>query len=310
MADAVSSRGIGFPRRVWRRLPRRIRVAGNVMIHRSRQAGRDLRASLQMTLSHASALEDSARWRLDSFRGRSGLFRVEDLSGTVDSTDLPVIVCLWKRPQRIDQILEQLDAQTNARPVRLLLWNNNPSNDSHYRARIAAFQQKHSLASVEYVNSTRNLGGLARFYLARRLLRHGYRGHFIMLDDDEDVTAGFTDSLLACAEPHQIAGWWAYKYVDSHWNRTAAKPGEIADYVGTGGTICDVDIVRDRTFFTDLPRRFSFLEDQWMCAYAKERGWAIRKAEVDITFVLHETNQFLHIADLKDEFRTYLAARS
>lgn len=86
------------------------------------------------------------------------------------------------------------------------------------------------------------------------------------------------------------------------------EPGQIADYTGTGGSICDIDIVRDSSFFTELPRRFAFLEDQWACGYAKSRGWAVRKADVDITFVLHETNQFLNYADLKNEFRVYLLA--
>jgi hypothetical protein len=215
-------------------------------------------------------------------------------------------MCLWNRPQRIDAILSQLDAQRNPRPVRLLLWNNQSANDDVYRARIAAYRRVGSLASVEYVNSDRNVGGLARFFLARYLLRSGYLGYFIMLDDDQDVTASFTSSLLGCAKIREIAGWWAYNYIDSHWNRTETAPGQIADYVGTGGSICDIEIVRDRTFFTSLPQRFAFLEDQWMCAYAKSRGWAVRKVEVDISFVLHESNQFILMADLKNEFRDYL----
>jgi len=247
-----------------------------------------------------------ALWRIHMLRGRVGLFRLHTLSGTPDPTAIPVIMCLWNRPQRIESILSQLDAQSDPRPVRLLLWNNKAANDDFYRAQIAAYERTGSLTSVEYVNSGQNLGGLARFFLARRLLRSGYRGHFVMLDDDQDVTASFTGSLLTTAAAREISGWWAYNYVDSHWNRTETAPGRIADYVGTGGAICDIEIVRDRTFFTSLPQRFAFLEDQWMCAYAKSRGWAVRKAEVDISFVLHESNQFLLMADLKNEFREYL----
>jgi hypothetical protein len=230
------------------------------------------------------------------------------LAGTPDPKAIPVVMCLWNRPQRIDAILSQLDAQNDPRPVRLQLWNNKPVNDDYYRVQIAAYQRSGSLASVEYVNSARNLGGLARFFLARRLLRSGYRGHFIMLDDDQDVTASFTSSLLRPAATREISGWWAYNYIDSHWNRTETPPGQIADYVGTGASICDIEIVRDRTFFTGLPPRFAFLEDQWMCAYAKNQGWAVRKVDLDITFVLHESNQFLLMADLKNEFRDYLAS--
>ncbi len=256
------------------------------------------------TQAHRAA--DAAAWSLLQYRGRSGLFRVEALAGTADPQDIPVVMCLWNRPQRIDDILQQLDDQADARGVRLLLWNNQPADDAHYRSRIAAYRRTGSLHSVEYVCSARNTGGIGRLFLARWLLRAGYGGHFIMLDDDQDVTSSFTESLLRYAAPHEFAGWWAYNYINSHWNRTETEPGQIADYAGTGGSICDVEIVRRQSFFTDLPRRFTFLEDQWLCAYAKSLGWAVRKADVDITFVLHETNQFLQYASLKDEFRQYL----
>lgn len=249
---------------------------------------------------------DQARWEARQFRGRSGLFRVQTLAGTVDPQALPVIMCLWNRPQRIDDILQQLDAQSDGRGVRLLLWNNQPADDAHYLARIAAYRPTDSLRSVEYVRSAQNVGGIGRLFLARRLLSAGYRGHFVMLDDDQDVTPDFIRSMLRYAAPREYAGWWAYNYIDSHWNRTATEPGQIADYAGTGGSICDIEIVRRSSFFTELPRRFAFLEDQWLCAYAKSLGWKVRKADVDITFVLHETNQFLALATLKDEFREYL----
>lgn len=287
-----------FTARGWRWLRRKLGAA--------RRRALRLREAPAVIMNRTEPGRARALWYLDSLRGRRGLFRVQTLAGTPDLKAIPVVMCLWNRPQRIDAILSQLDAQSDPRPVRLLLWNNKAANDNLYRARIAAYQRRGSLASVEYVNSGRNVGGLARFFLAGRLLRSGYFGHFIMLDDDQDVTASFTSSLLRCAKTREIAGWWAYNYIDSHWNRTETEPGQVADYAGTGGSICDIEIVRDRTFFTRLPQRFGFLEDQWMCSYAKSRGWAVRKAEVDITFVLHESNQFILMADLKNEFRDYL----
>jgi hypothetical protein len=215
-------------------------------------------------------------------------------------------MCLWNRPQRIDDILKQLDGQIDGRRVRLMLWNNKPEHSGFYRDRVNAYKSSGSLASVEYAESRRNVGGMGRFFLARKLLHWGYRGSFVMLDDDQDVTDSFVSSMLKYAKPHTFAGWWAWKYIDSHWNRIAADPGQISDYAGTGGSICHIDIVRQKSFFTDLPRRFAFLEDQWTCAYARSRGWSVLKADVEITFVLHETNQFPAFADLKNEFREYL----
>ncbi len=252
------------------------------------------------------AAKDSASWNAEVFRGRIGAFRKETLYGTPSLDSVPVILCLWNRPGRIDDILALLDAQSTQRPLRVMFWNNNADDDAHYRERIAAFTASGAVQSVEYVLSRRNVGGLGRFFLAKGLLRAGFRGHFITLDDDQDITPAFVDSLLGYAAPHEFAGFWAWNYIDSHWNRTPTPPGGLADYAGTGGAICDIEIVRSRRFFTELPRRYAFLEDQWLCGYAKSLGWTVRKADVDITFVLHETNQFPQHAALKDEFRSYL----
>jgi hypothetical protein len=129
-----------------------------------------------------------------------------------------------------------------------------------------------------------------------------------MLDDDQDVSEEFMERLASFAAPRRIAGLWAWNYLDSHWNRTRTPIGESADYVGTGGCVCDLSIVGSPSFFFQLPRKYALLEDQWMCSYARRRGWELIRAGVDVTFVLHETNQFPALAKLKDEFRQYLLA--
>jgi hypothetical protein len=244
-------------------------------------------------------------------RSVAGRFDLEVLLGTVSNDDVIVIMCLWNRPSRIDDILALLDGQSS-RGVRLMLWNNAPAHDEHYRERIASFTPQGALRSVEYVSSNENLGGLARFFLARRALASGTTSReFIMLDDDQDIADSFIDDLLAAGGAHRVAGVWAWRYLGrSHWDRLPAIPGEPADYVGTGGCICDLSLVADTAFFTGLPRRYAFLEDQWMCAFARSRGWTLTKVDTPVEFVLHETNQFPALADLKDEFREYLAAEA
>ncbi|WP_162940262.1 hypothetical protein [Gryllotalpicola protaetiae] len=224
--------------------------------------------------------------------------------GAADPASVPVIMCLWNRPERIDAILRQLDRQH--RPVRLLLWNNAPAKARHYRERVASFTPSGSLTEVALYTSRLNVGGLARFFIARKLWQAGARGSFIMLDDDEDIRPEFVDDLLASAGPHVIAGFWAWKMKNDYWARTPALPGEIASYVGTGGSVCDLDIVSDPAFFTTLPRYYAFLEDLWMCGFARRRGWRLVKADVQIDFVLDETNQHHELGALKGEFYRYL----
>lgn len=284
-----------FARRAVRSLRRRAGVAK-----------RGVYAWLGRVGETAGSARETASWNSETFRGRIGDFRTETLVGSPRLGSLPVILCLWNRPGRIDEILAMLDAQSTERPLRVMFWNNNAEDDGHYREHIAAFTASGAVESVEYVLSRRNVGGIGRFFLAKDLFRDGFRGHFITLDDDQDISPAFIDSLLRYAAPREFAGFWAWNYIDSHWNRTPTPPGGLADYAGTGGAVCDIEIVRSRRFFTELPRRYAFLEDQWLCGYAKSLGWQVRKADVDITFVLHETNQFPQHAALKDEFRRYL----
>jgi hypothetical protein len=249
-----------------------------------------------------------ARWARTLHRFLAGDFDLELLLGTASDSDLPVIMCLWNRPSRIDAILAELDAQDSPRGIRLMLWNNAAADDSHYRDRIAGFTPRGALRSVEYVSSDVNIGGLARFLLARTILCSSTAsGQFVMLDDDQVVTSAFLRDLLAASGPRRIAGVWAWRRLDrTHGNRLPVRPGEPADYVGTGGCVCDLELVAHATFFTELPRRYAFLEDQWMCAYARSRGWELTKVDTPFEFVLAEQNQYLALGNLKDEFWEYL----
>lgn len=249
-------------------------------------------------------------WRIAMRRYRAGRFRARTLlqhgaAAAGSPEPIAVIVCLWNRRERIDALLTQLDAQ-EGRPVRLLLWNNRPADDDHYRERIAAYTPHGALAEVSLVSSRVNVGGLGRFFIARRLRTEGYRGTFVMLDDDQDVSGHFLADLLAASGPHTIAGYWAWTMSGDYWARVPAAPGDRVSYVGTGGCACDIDIVADLSFFTELPRYFAFLEDIWMCGYARKRGWLLRKVDTPVEFVLDETNQHHTLAERKAEFYRYL----
>lgn len=249
------------------------------------------------------------RWRRAMARYTAGRFRLDTLSGEradAAAGRLPVIVCLWNRRERIDEVLRLLDAQAGGRELELLLWNNNRADDAHYRARVAAFAGTGALASVSLFTSGVNVGGLGRFFVARQLWVAGYRGPIVTVDDDQDVSPSFVGDLLAAWTPRSIAGWWAWTMDGAYWARTPARPGDRVDYVGTGGCAWDAELVDSTDYFAALPRHFAFVEDIWMCANAKRRGWPIRKVDTPIEMVLDETNQHHTLAELKAEFYDYL----
>lgn len=247
------------------------------------------------------------RWRttVDRFARRG--IPSEVLHGTPAPEAVPVIVCLWNRPSRIGDLLSQLAGQAAPVPLRVMLWNNQPTDDAHYRAAIDALTDAGAIGSIEYVRSQVNLGGVARFLAARHARSTGHPGPFVMLDDDQDISPTFVADLFAAYTPHTYAGWWVWQMDGSYWARTQVLPGESADYVGTGGSICDSDLVADDRFFTTLPYRYGFLEDIWASAWAQRLGWRMTKVDTDISFVMSELDQAHTLADLKSEFFDYLA---
>lgn len=226
--------------------------------------------------------------------------------GTPRTDAVPLVMCLWNRPQRLGEIVRMLAAQQSEHPVRLILWNNAPENQADLE-RVLAGLPLGMLSSVELYASPANIGGVARFVVARWLRNAGARGAFIMLDDDQQVGPDFVDRMLADYAPHTIAAWWAFANHGSHWRRSEIEPGEDAGYAGTGGTVADLDLVGDATFF-DLPARYLMLEDQWMTHYARTRGWTVRKSAVSIEQVMTEEseNQYHGLRALKDEFYDFL----
>lgn len=246
-------------------------------------------------------------WARAYARGYRRPVRLDVLSGAVESRSVPVVMCLWNRPDRIDTILRQLDSQDGDVGVRLMLWNNKPSNDARYREAIASYARTGSLHSIEYRVSRQNLGGVARFFVARQLVREGSNDPFIMLDDDQDISSSFVGDLRAAYEPRTYAGWWAFMNHGSYVERSAVADGEPASYVGTGGSICDPALVMSPGFFEELPHPFAFVEDLWASARALKLGWRVRKVETTISFVQEELNQFNNILQLKVDFYEELA---
>jgi hypothetical protein len=294
-----------------------------LMTDRVSRSAKKTRGRQQALLAQASALPRNVLTKLraerDQFTARQpNTIRLREVnrllkrglpqatrSGTAESTALPVVMCLWNRPQRVDAMLESFARQATKRGLRIILWNNAPQDAEYYRERVQTFHRSGALASIELISNPINIGGMARFVVARMLWEQGHRGPILMVDDDQNLSETFVEDSLDGYEPHTINAWWAFRNHGSHWNRSELEPGDTADYGGTGGAAVDLAIVQDRTFFK-IPVRYFMLEDQWMSHYAHAHGWRIRKSSAQITAVLEETNQYHALRELKDEFFTFL----
>jgi hypothetical protein len=186
-------------------------------------------------------------------------------------TELPVIMCCWKRPERFSRTLDWLGQQEGASP-HLYVFNNSWSSRDELD-RLAG----ESSVPVSIKHSRDNRGSIARFVWARELyFDHPY---LVFIDDDQVFPPRALVGLLEEAAPHSIVGVWAFRInsLESYWDREKASPGEEADYVGTGGQILDSSIFADPAVYR-VPPPYAPVEDLWLCHQARLRGWTLRRS--------------------------------
>ncbi|SOE45722.1 hypothetical protein SAMN06296378_0084 [Salinibacterium xinjiangense] len=237
--------------------------------------------------------------------------RLEPLLGATSGLAIPVIMCMWRRPERMKTILRMLDDQSDCPPIRLVLWNNNSLNSAKIRSDISGFSAVGSLESIELYESAVNVGGIGRFLAAREVRKHSTRGLMIMLDDDQDVSHSFVRDLAATGSPRTISGVWAWRIHSGYWDRTQVViQGGSADYVGTGGCVWDSSLIDDRRLLDDLPSRFMFMEDIWMSRFAAQRDWNLRMVDTPVSFVLADLDQGHDLHRQKTKFYEWLVSRS
>ena len=224
-------------------------------------------------------------------------------ASTAANETTPVVLCVWRRPERLEVTLTSLAAQT--RPVKLWVWNNNAA----LRAFVDTAVADTSDLDIEVVHSSRNIGGFGRFYIARRLARE--YPPVVFLDDDQVPAPDFIESLVSEFRPKTINGTWAFRFrsTRSYWDRVAASPGERVKFCGNGGMICDSSIFLETGLF-ECPRRFWFVEDLWLSYYADHiMGWRLYKSGARILKEPADHGQFQTLGATKDIMLRHLVRR-
>ena len=214
---------------------------------------------------------------------------------------LPVIICTWRRLDRLQHTLEQLADQDL--PVQVLIWNNSPD-----RVKVDAEVMK-SIVPVTVHHSERNIGGFGRFYLAREVAEQGH-DFAVFIDDDQDLEPGTIRELLDGHRPRSMSGWWAFNFHSADYrSKFQPEPGKIASLIGTGGMIVDTAVFRDARLFR-CPRRYWFVEDLWL-SYVAGHLWGYSGFRSPAGFSFNESAEDDHaqyhvLGHTKARFLRYL----
>ena len=215
-----------------------------------------------------------------------------------------MIMCAWKRIERLPRTLELLAEQETA--ATLYVWNNNRRAAERLDSLLAR-----SPIPAQSVHCSRNIGCFGRFYMARDLA--DAHDAVLFIDDDQDFGQSMVADQLASFESESVAGWWAFTYrpgARSHGERnrveTALQP---ADYIGVGGMIADAAIFRDPRLFA-CPRRYWFVDDMWLSYYASHiRGWRLRRSLAEFRFASDGLDLDLTLGVTKIRMFRYLKRR-
>jgi hypothetical protein len=203
----------------------------------------------------------------------------DGLVSLVEPARVPIVMCTWRRVERLPRTLELLAEQDT--PASLYIWNNNRNEATRIDELLAR-----GAVPAQSVHCSRNIGCFGRFYLARELAPAHEAVLFI--DDDQDFGRTMVTDQLASFAPASLAGWWAFDYrpgARSYAERDRVdEPGSSADYVGVGGMVADASIFADPGLF-GCPRRYWFVDDLWLSYYASEvRGWDLRRSGAEFRF--------------------------
>ncbi len=213
----------------------------------------------------------------------------------------PVVICTYRRLDRLGSTLSQLIMQTDC-TVEVLIWNNNPEGRELIDATIKLYPK----LKVTVHHSGHNIGGFGRFYFARRISsRYSF---VIFIDDDVILNNNAISTLIKEFEPRTIRSFHAFKFKtkEDYFYRQRLKAGEEADYCGTGGAICDTTIFKEKELF-QCPKKYWFIEDLWLSYYASHvLGWKLYKSKAEIKLIEDGKNQWVELKNLKTEFLQHL----
>ena len=185
---------------------------------------------------------------------------------TTSTRILPVIMCVWKRTEGFEKIIEQLNQQT-FKDFKLFVWNNNPELKDEF----SKILNKANF-NYEIYHSDKNIGGFARFFYAKRIRRNpNMMDYCVFIDDDQEFGPEILDVFLSEARPNTILSQWGWEFKKMQYYgedaRTERNPGQSLHYAGTGGMVVDMRVFDDDGLF-ECPSEYWFVEDLWLSFYA------------------------------------------
>jgi glycosyltransferase involved in cell wall biosynthesis len=211
-----------------------------------------------------------------------------------------LIMCIWKRVNNLDKILNCLSNQTY-KNFKFVIWDN-----STEKKEVEKIISKYKL-DIEIIKSEKNIGGIGRFHAAKK-----YKNQFktvIFFDDDQFPQENFVEIMVKNFEPYTVKSRHCYKILSKvdYWKRRKITSNNTnINYCGTCGMVLDSDIFKHDDLF-NFPEEYYFIEDLWLSFYAQHKlHWKLQSIDVPLTLVEDGKDQFRGLINKKSDFLKYL----
>lgn len=176
---------------------------------------------------------------------------------------IELCLCLYKRTNRLDDLIEDLKHQTY-QDFNLHIWNN--GNETIANSLFPTDR-------IRIVNSRVNLGSQARFILAKQTIGNP----IIFIDDDLSLMPDFVEynyNQYIHYGNTAILGWFGRRFHnESYWDSVMIDStrfcGVAMDYIGTGGMILDRWIVDQEESLQHIPEEYNQVEDLYLSYIAR-----------------------------------------
>lgn len=179
------------------------------------------------------------------------------------NVDVAVIMCTWKRPERLNKTLDLLCEQ-KYKNFSFYIWNNNIKIRDIINLTYNIYKDK---LSIKITHSEKNIGGFGRFKLAQQLTN--IHDKIIFIDDDQIFSNNMIDKFLENYDEDAIKSRWSWRFFSNNYTyREHITEGGInVHYCGTGGMILSSRVFKCEELYK-IPNDFLFVEDLWLCFIA------------------------------------------
>jgi len=197
---------------------------------------------------------------------QSSMFQIPEKK----ATEIAVILTTWKRIDRLEETLRQIQDQT-FKDFDLYVINNNPSLTGEINEVISRFSM-----NITLYHSRANLGFINRHLLAKELAAS--YPFIIMLDDDLDIKKNAFSVLNSEKKKKTIKSILALNFKSFFYDQQEEKEAKPSKYVGPGGMICDSSLFLIPEFWSEWELEYYLIDDFWVSYFAGKLGWECGKS--------------------------------